>query len=234
VLKVLRQSAGTFFQIWTLQLEYSVGLLTLLFISCRKPGWIFSFRQYAYLWLPPFIGCLAYAIVHVEPRLVAPFVLLLWVAAFSSFLRAPEFPSRALLALVLAVVSVTALRVAKGAVSDLVAALAKQENVNWQVAEGLRAIGLQPGDHLSCIAIGVQLHWARLAGAKIVSEVPLGDGDIFWAADPQARRKVLAIFAGTGAKLVVTANPPPTALDEGWIPLGNTGFYAYRLPPKSD
>jgi hypothetical protein len=235
VLKVLRQSAGTFFQIWMLQLEYSVGLLTLLFLSYRKAGWIFPLRQHVYLWLPPLVACSAYAIVLVEPRYVAPFVLLLWVAAFSSFLPpAPEIPVRAVLALILAVVSVTGLRVAKAAVSDLAATLTKQENVDWQVAKGLRAIGLQPGDHVSCLSLGVQLHWARLAGIKIVSEIPLGDGNIFWTEDPEARRRVLEVFASTGAKVVVTTNPPLSALDEGWIPLGNTAFYAHRLPPKPD
>jgi hypothetical protein len=45
---------------------------------------------------------------------------------------------------------------------------------------------------------------------------------------------VFQLFAGSGAKLVVTKDPPFFAVKEGWIPLAETGFYAYPLPTKSE
>lgn len=231
LLKVLRQSAGTFFQIWMMQIEYGLALLFFFLLAWGKPGWLSLLRRQSFLWVPPLIACSNYAIVLVEHRYVAPFVLLLWVAAFSCLLGpALEIPRRVALALIIAVLAVTGLRVAKSMSSDLAAILAKPENVNWQVAEGLQVLGLQPGDKISGLSLTAEVHWARLAGVKIVSEIPLGDGNIFWTADPEAKRRVFQVFAGTGARVVVTKDPPLSAVKEGWISLAGTGFYAYRLP----
>jgi len=230
-LRVLRQSAGTYFQTWLLQLEFSVALLFFLILACQKSGWSVSLSQQSYLWIPPLVGCSAYAIVHVEFRLVAPFVLLLWVAAFSTLLGTSlQISRRVALALIFAVLAVTGLRVAKSMASDFAAILSRQVNVNWQVAEGLQVLGVNPGDKISGLSLTAEVHWARLAGVKIVSEIPLGDGNIFWMENPEGKRKVFQVFAATGAKVVVTKDPPLSAVNEGWVPLAGTGFYAYRLP----
>jgi len=231
LLRILRQSAGTYFQIWLLQLEFGVGLFFFFILACQKPEWKVRLFQQSYLWIPPLIGCSAYAIVLVEHRYVAPFVLILWIAAFSCLLSTPLEISRGVaLALVLAVLLVTGLRVAKSMTSDLAAILSKQENVDWQVAEGLHVLGVHPGDKISCVSLTAEAHWARLAGVKIVSEIPLGDGNTFWMENAGEKRKVFQVFAATGAKVVVTKDPPFYAVNEGWIPLAGTGFYAYRLP----
>jgi hypothetical protein len=231
LLRVLRQSAGTFFQIWMTQIEYGVALLFFLILAWRKPAWKLLLRKQTYLWIPPLIGCAAYAIVHVEFRLVGPFIPLLWIAAFSCFLGAGlEIPRRIALALIFAVLAVTGLRVAKSMSSDLAAILSKPENLNWQVAEGLHVVGLHSGDRIACIALNAEVHWARLAGVTIVSEIPLGDGAIFWTADPETKRRVFQLFADTGAKAVVTKDAPLFAASEGWIPLAKTGFYSHHLP----
>lgn len=234
-LSVLRQSAGTFFQIFSMQIEFGVALLTVFLLAYRNPDWRLLLREQSYLWIPPLIASAAYAIVLVEFRYVAPFILLLWMAAFSCFLRAvPGIPNRALVALVLAALSVTGLRIAKSSVSDLSASLSKQHNVDWEVSEALRALGIQSGDKVSGLSRVAEAHWARLAGVKIVAEIPLGDEAIFWSASPEEKRKVFEVFAATGAVVVVTKDPPIGAIKEGWIPLGNTPFYAYRLHPKAD
>jgi 4-amino-4-deoxy-L-arabinose transferase-like glycosyltransferase len=231
LLKVLRQSAGTFFQIWTVQLEYSLAVLILFFLVSAKADWLLLLRKQFYLWVPPLIACLNYIIVLVEPRYVAPFLLLLWVAAFGSLLgRKSGFPRRFAQALVLALLITTGVRLSKSTTSDLLSIFTRQENVNWQVAERLRELGIQPGNRVARLSTTAGAHWARLAGVKIVAEIPLEDEPIFWAADPVEQHKVLQAIASTGAKFVVTRDPPICAAAEGWIPLGGTGFYAYRLP----
>lgn len=228
--RVLRQSAGTFFQIWLLQIECSVALLAFFLAWHRPPSWIRVFFREWYLWAPPLIACLAYAIVHVEPRLVAPFVLLCWVVGFFSLLVAAEVPQSVALALALAVLSITGLRIAKSAVSDIVAILSKQQNVDWEVAEGLKALGLQSHNRVSVLSLPGDIHWARSAGLTIVSEIPLGEEAAFWATDAAGKERVFQVLAETGARMVVTKNPPPGATKEGWVPLSRTGYYAYRLP----
>jgi 4-amino-4-deoxy-L-arabinose transferase-like glycosyltransferase len=231
LLKVLRQSAGTFFQIWMMQIEYGLALLFFFLLAWGKPGWLVVLRKHSFLWVPPLIACSNYTIVLVEHRYVAPFVLLLWIAAFSCLLGAAlELPRRVALALILAVLAVTGLRVVKSMSSDLAAILAKPDNLNWQIAQGLRDVGLRSGDKIADLSLTGDVHWARLAGVKIVSEIPLGDGNIFWTENAEAKRKLFQLFAGTGAKALVTKDPPLSAASEGWIPLAGTGFYAHHLP----
>jgi 4-amino-4-deoxy-L-arabinose transferase-like glycosyltransferase len=231
-LAVVRQSFGTFFQIWQIQVEYAVMMVALIIYSGGRAPWWGLFRQQAYLWFPPLVACATYAIVLVEFRYVAPFVLLLWLAAISSFLYArPEVPRRFLFALVLAVFCVTGLKVSKFAVSDLLAIRSNHENVDWEVAQALRNLGLQPGDSVAGLSRVAESQWARLASVKIVAEIPLGNENIFWMAGPETKQKVFRILADTGAKMLITKNPPPSALSEGWIALGNTPFYAYSLAP---
>ncbi len=230
LLRVLRQSAGTFFQIYQVQLEYGVGVVALIILLLGKSGWSIPLREQFYLWVPPLVACGAYAIVHVESRLVGPFVVPLWAGVFSGlFCAAPAVPRRARLALILAMVSATGLRVAKSMTSDWATVFAKQENRDWQVAEGLRATGLHAGDKVSDISLMGEAHWARLAGLKIVAQIPLGDEMLFWTFAPETKQKVYRLLGGTGAKMLITKNPPPSAVNEGWIPLGNTSFYAYPL-----
>ena len=232
-LKVIRQSAGTFFQIWALQLEYSLAILILLFLLRANADCLLLLRKQFYLWVPPLIACLNYTIVLVEPRYVAPFLLLLWIAGFGSLLgRKSGLPPRFAQALVLAILMTTGVRLAKSSTSDLLMIFARQENVNWQVAQRLRALGIQQGDKAALLSSSAGAHWARLAGVKIVAEVPLGDENIFWASHLAEQRKILHAIAGSGATFVVTKDPPTCAAANGWIPLGATGFYAYRLPPS--
>ena len=229
-LAVLRQSFGTFFQIWQMQLEYAVLLLALFFAAASRSAWWKLFRQQAYFWLPPLVACSSYAIVLVEFRYVAPFVLLLWLAAISSFrCMRSEVPRRFVFALILAAVCVTGLKAAKFAVSDVLAIRSSHENVDWRVAQALHEAGLRPGDSVAGLSRVAESHWARLAGVKIVAEIPLGDEDVFWESSPEAKQRVFRMLAGTGAKMVVTKYAPPSAVNEGWIALGNTSFYAYPL-----
>jgi hypothetical protein len=141
----------------------------------------------------------------------------------------PEGSRRFLFALILAAVCVTGLKAAKFAVTDVLAMRSSRENVDWQVAQALRAAGLQPGDSVAGLSRVAESHWARLAGVKIVAEIPLGDQDVFWESTPEAKQRVFRILAGTGAKMLVTKYAPPSAVNEGWIPLGNTSFYAHPL-----
>jgi hypothetical protein len=100
------------------------------------------------------------------------------------------------------------------------------------VAEQLRTIGIEPGDHIALIGDGMgESYWARLAKVKIIAEVPqaLETGDsatAFWNSDINGEQAVLNALKGTGAKAVI-ANTPQRVLSPGWVPVGNTGYTAY-------
>jgi 4-amino-4-deoxy-L-arabinose transferase-like glycosyltransferase len=233
-LSVLRQSFGSFFQVFLSQAEFAVGFLTLLFLVPTPRPWRAPYKKLVVLWLPPILACAGYALVLVEGRYVAPFLLLLWIAAFFLVLDLSSAISpRVLRAVVLAVASVTALRIAKLVQTNLTAALAYPQNIDAQVAQSLRALGIPTGARVAALCDIGELHWARVAQVKIVSQIPLGEEGVFWTADEQTQRAIFETFAATGATTVITLHPPPFAANLGWLPLGATYFYAHLLPPAT-
>ncbi len=228
--RVLRQSVGTFFGIFLMQIEFAVGVLVLLFCKERWRECVASIAPLWPLWLPAAIGCIAYAFVLVEYRYVAPFLPFLWLAAFAAVLSFPSAASkRVRLAVILGVLSITGIKTAKYYVSDL-AAMSHQENTNWQVAQDLRNMGLKPGERVAVIAGKAEGHWARLAGVKIVAELPFGQDGIFWQGDSELQDRVFNAFAGTGVRFVVVRDPPIGAIKFGWRQLGDTSYYVHALP----
>ena len=100
------------------------------------------------------------------------------------------------------------------------------------VAERLRTMGIEPGDHVALIGDGFdEAYWARLEKVRIVAEVPhnLETGDsatAFWNSGLEGEQTVLNVLKSTGAKAVIAA-APPRVLPSGWIQIGNTEHAVY-------
>lgn len=185
-----------------------------------------------------------YALVSVFPRYVAAFVVLLAMGAFCA-IRVPASdaaqrfgPVLALLfaAMVLTPVGPSAFPKHYSSVRTLFRAEPSREHVFWQVADGLRRMGLSPGDRVATLEYGNRdhVHWARLARARIIAEIyfipthPVAAND-FWWIDPSQRRRAIAAFTTTGARVVVSDREPPRSESAGWRQIGETGYYAYWL-----
>jgi len=106
-------------------------------------------------------------------------------------------------------------------------------------AEGLRALGVRPGDEIACVGTKACLddnYWARLAGTQVLTEM--------YEPDPKHlidhlgalanREQAYAVVRAQGAKVLVgyfdpgemNAAHPASA---GWVRLGETAFYALPL-----
>ncbi|HKW55759.1 MAG TPA: hypothetical protein VJN42_00250 [Candidatus Acidoferrum sp.] len=228
-LRILRQSFGTLFQVILLQSEFAVGFFVLLIAKDRFRHAVVTVARIWPLWLAPLAGCAGYSLVLTEARYVAPFIVFLWLALFASVLRQPSAASRRIAtAVVLGILAFTGMRTVKYFVSDVLATRG-QRNINWEVGMHLREIGIQPGDTVSVIASREEVHWARLAGVRIVAELPLGQDGLFWAGDDATQERVFDAIAKTGAVTVVVRDAPPGAVRRGWIKLGDTPYYAYLL-----
>jgi 4-amino-4-deoxy-L-arabinose transferase-like glycosyltransferase len=229
-MRILRQSVGTFFVMFLTQVEFAAGFFVLLICQERSRECIAAIARLWPLWLPPAVACLAYSIVLVENRYVAPFLVFLWIAAFAGAVRVPSVLSRRVAtAVLLGILCVTGIKTAKYFTTDLFA-LQHQRNVYWDVAQNLSKIGVKPGDKFALIGSTEGVHWARLAGVQIVSVLPLGDDEVFWNADRATQERVFAAFASTGSRLVVVKDPPPGSARENWRQLGNTPYYTHLLP----
>lgn len=118
----------------------------------------------------------------------------------------------------------------------------RHDSEHWkqqvEVAEQLRATGIEPGEHMAIIGMGQdESDWARLDRAQIVAEVTrtpeTGDSiAAFWNGSPEVQATVLKALKSTGAIAVVSAIPP-RATASGWVPLKNTGYAIFDFRKKS-
>jgi hypothetical protein len=187
------------------------------------------------VWLMGLIGLGMYALVHVEPRYVAAFFTLFWVGLFSGLKMPPGLEGRRLTALValgvvLAMASPTALLVAR----HLRRTMEGQVYEQWQVAENLRGLGVNPGDRVARIGGGFgMVYWARLLGVTEVAEVPDENSMGFWDATPAVQEQVIETFQSLGVTAIIAdmTNEAHTPGPE-WRKIG-AGYFAIKIPPGS-
>ena len=97
------------------------------------------------------------------------------------------------------------------------------------VAEALAANGIRPGDKIAVISNWLfpsrqGAYIARLARVQIIAEAR---PDEYWAADPETRSELMKEFEATGARAVLTYDPPSN--QNGWTRLGATNYYVHFL-----
>ena len=249
-LEALRTNSGAYFRLLFHQQAGMVFCIAVLFLLRRN--WWSSLKDIARLWfllVPAFAGLGLYAMISVQPRLVAGFIVLLWAPVLHA-VRVPNTPeakrvtaciSVAALLAMLALVGYESVPVVKHTALDLQLRTDTAPHRQWQIADELHEMGLRPGDKVAHVgqALKSWSYWARLAGVKIVAEVRPATS--FWVADDAIRAKVMDAFTKAGARAVVTrkleSNDRPFGLPvdfaPGWEPIGRTGHYVYFLTPDA-
>jgi hypothetical protein len=227
------------FQKWGLQFGLLVGLLTLYLMGRRGRLLLFDLTHYWSLIVPATAGIGLYLLVSVQGRYVASFLVLLWLSLFSA-VRLPYTPesqrlARAIPMVLMAVMTFTAVasssREAILTARQLVAGEDPSAHEQWQVAEGLREVGMVPGEKVAFIGDSFRVFWAQLAGLRLVAEIRGRDSGSFWEADSARKSEVIKTFARTGAKAIVVENPPAGADLSGWHKIRNTAYYVYLVKP---
>lgn len=207
------------------QLNFSLALLILFALS---PSFVF-FRRCGGLWpvwTPALAALLLYSLVVVEFRYVAPFFLLLWLAAFSGIELPATYKFRGLVSAILAGLVITTLIL----VFLWLHVSREPEAVKFSEAvTAMQHLGLRAGDQLAIVGTdpGGQdvAPVARLGRMRIIAEIL--QPDKFWAADAWSREQLVSAFKGAGAKAVLAYQPPSAEKD--WVKLGNTDYWIYRL-----
>ena len=215
-----------------LPLVFLGPFLLLVFLSDGIRDWWRNLRS---LWpiLVPSLGMFAmYALINFNARYTCGETLVLWSAAITSTSVPLGSRTAKLFQLMSVLVSAIFLYQMSRA---LIRANSNHEGLTQVVvAERLRAIGIEPGDHVALIGDGyVEEYWARLDRVKIVAEVPhdanfeLPDSTAaFWSSTLESEKQILNILRSTGAKAVIT-DSAPVVLPPGWIPIENTRHAVY-------
>jgi hypothetical protein len=180
-------------------------------------------------WIPCLAALGMYALVHVEERFVSCFALMLLMWVLSS-VRISEMAGgilgrRARLAIVMA----PALAAAWSAGSDIVQLVRNRPYQEWEVACGLREMGISPGTNVGYVGTGLDAYWAHLAGVRLIAEIPEKDQSALLAADSARREAILGKFAEIGAKAIVTKNYAVVISTSGWKRIRGTPYYLNDL-----
>lgn len=215
-----------------------IGLVLLMYMSARR--WLIAkdIVKNGFLLVPAMAALGMYSLVWVEPRHVAPFITLLFLGLFSSVNLPASQESSRLLACVVVVIllmfcvstGASTLQQAGFAVRDLAKGKSGRSDLYWQVADGLKQMGVEPGDQVATIGTSMFVYWARMARVRVVAEIPIDEKDQFWAADNAVKAQVIETFRRTGAKVIIADQVPVLASTDGWQRIGRTSFYAYLLP----
>ncbi len=205
------------------------GFLLLLLLS-ERGGRLTAISAKWPLLLLALAGLAMYLPVYVEPRMVGAFWVVLWAALFGSLRPAGSEPvervSRAVVIVIAVLLGV--LFVAPG-LGDAYRVIRPKPNRQWAVAEGLRNMGVHPGESIAVIGDAATIYWPRLARLKIVGVIEPPDVEAYWAAPAATRSRAMDALATTGARIVVTNTVPAGEPQSDWHPVGTTGFFMHAL-----
>lgn len=217
-----------------------VGCLILYLLGGRRWSCIKDIAKHWTLLIPPIAAFIMYSLTCLMARYLGAFVVLLWMGLFSG-LRLPdsadskrliECATAAMLTVMMIAIGFSPALKAFSQAGELIAGRNPWPHPHYQVAEGLNRMGVRSGDKVASLGTSFKAYWARLARVKIVAEIPSEHVRDFWSADSSVRSQVIETFASTGARVVVAQNIPSLASTRGWQRIGNTGHYAYLLPPS--
>lgn len=109
----------------------------------------------------------------------------------------------------------------------------------FDAAHGLAKLGVKPGDEIACMGVTACLHdhyWARLAGARITTEIYAPEQKNLLEAweDLPDQQQAVATVKAQGAKVMVAYFAPHdkarrTAEEQGWRELDGTSYWALPL-----
>lgn len=237
-----------------------ISPLLLFYMSDRRWLMLQDLREQAWLWGPALFGIGMFSLVHVEDRYVAPLIVLTFLAVLSSVKLKESLDSKRLFSgLTIAFLAMWA--ISTGPVTTwrnlrlMLSEIRSQnlpEDLNCQVVEGLRQLGIEPGSKVASLEYSNPANaiWARLAKVRIVAEicptmqidasgrfflnglpVSLSDGgrDIFWSQNPSVQTQAIEDFEKTGAEAIVAFQVPAEAQSMGWRRIGDTDYFAYLL-----
>jgi hypothetical protein len=206
--------------------------LIFLLVSPNAPR---RFRNILRGWpllVPGITALCLYLIVSVEPRYLAPFLVLVLLGLFPGILL--ENPKDAAKRITISTVVITSCVMVLTAllVGYHLAGFPRGETLGVfvQVGKSLNRAGVGPGEDVGIIGDGSDgCRWARMARVQIVAQILREDTDDFWGASDPVKAEVYDAFARAGAKAVVAEKTPPSDAFGDWQRLGDTHYYVHFL-----
>jgi hypothetical protein len=245
-------AGNLFYKFETLFFSLNGTLLATVFLVLYATGrgWLILMDVFRYWFIivPSAAMAVPHALVYYNPQyLAAPFVVLLLCLLMSAALSV-DLPMSRLLSGVAVLQFVMFFGLvgfpALLHVIDIHPWHARgAERASYQqVAAKAAEMGLRPGDQIASLnaSNSGNAMWAHLARVKIIAEVyywpgiPEATNNNFWKADPVTQEKVIQRLSQTGARAIISQDPPSGAGAGRWLEIGTTGYYLYWLKPADE
>ena len=227
-----------------------VCVLIILALLCSgyPRQWVQRLWPLWFIWVPGALALAMFALVHVEPRFLGGWLILLFAGGISACSLPPDHGTRRAVWCIGAAALITT-----GAALIL---QTSREAIGFDHADGrsseaasiaisLLNSGLHPGDHVALIGDGTGAYWAHLARLQIIAEIPASSASRpghpaleFWESGSEVQQKALGILERTGARAVIAgANPSaegsvPSIVPAPWKSIDGTPGYIYFFPAK--
>jgi hypothetical protein len=214
-------------------LAWPATVLLLLALHWRPVRAARAIRPYTPLVLTGLAGIGMYQVILILPRYIAGFTILVFLGTGAALVGRSSPRMLQWIAVLMTVVLVGPST--RDAVRSAAGTPVAMRNIG--IVSELARARVARGTPVAFIGYGFgAAAWARLAGLRIVAEVPELEAGRFWAASRERRRSVLAAFGAVGARIVFAERPSAGAVDGTWSPLGTTGLYFQRIsahPPTA-
>jgi hypothetical protein len=244
-INVLLSSMEYYFDLFFRQQGGLIACVLILYFLIReqRPIIIHKMLQESGLSILALLSLGMFALVHVQPRYIGAFVVLLWADILARVNLPASWKSRRLLSFASALMVLFLLMNIAAfnleGFRDLTGFGKLRQGTgsqqagppNWPgvVAEDLHQLGIRSGDKVGVIGYAFDSFWARLARVQIVAEMFDEQADQFWLGDPLFQSTVLQAFARSGAKAIVAERVPNYVTPSGWHRVGSSSYYIYAF-----
>jgi hypothetical protein len=193
----LRELAATFIH----PTAWLVGIFLILLGSDFKQTFR-SILAFPYLIIVSLVVFALYCLTTIQGRFLPAWELLIW----GSLLTAAH-QRRSIVGIYRAVTAFVCLAMI-GAVAymiygETIHGFHNDATTEYEIAEGLQEMALQPGENVAAIGFGIDAHWAYLDRLNIVAEINPEDTCGFWNEPADIQAQVMEKFAQAGVDVVV-------------------------------
>jgi len=180
---------------------WAIGILLIL-IGCDPRETFKGIAALRHLALISAVAFVLYCLTLVQSRYLAPWLLLLWGAVLSGVrLRRAIAPLYLWVTVLVSLVLIAS--VGYLVYGESIHGFHNDVSADYSTAEGLRKMGLRPGEKVAAIGYDNDAYWAYLLRLSIVAEINTDETCLFWSEPPTVQTRVLEKFIQAGASVAV-------------------------------
>jgi len=229
-LMALYRTTSSYLRIFSVTGTLYAVFVTLYFLVRKSGSWGGGWMEEKFVWAPLAAAFGMFALVHVEPRFVGGFGLMLLMRLLAGVRFAKPAGKGALGGLASVIILAPALAIVFSTGKNLKDMARPATFEQWEVARGLHEMGIPQGSDLGSIGTGLGAYWAHLTGVRIIAEIPDAEQPRFIAADAARRQQVFALFSSVGARAIVTRNAGAVDPEDGWRQIPGTHYFIWQQP----